>query len=190
MVETSASLLQRLCDRPQDDASWQRLVQLYTPFMQEWLRRHGVPPANADDVVQEVFVVLLRELPTFRYDPERGSFRSWLRTVLLNRLREHWRDRQPNVADGSQLLDQLEDPNSNLSQVWAEDHDRFVARRLLELLEKDFEPATWRAFQRQVLEGVKAGDVAAELGMSVGAVYVAKSRVLRRLKEEMQGLSG
>lgn len=193
MFDTSPSLMQRLRNNPKDNASWKRLVDLYTPFLRGWMHRHGVKPQNAEDVLQDVFAVLLRELPKFEYDRKRGTFRGWLRMVLTNRLRELWRDRQPQAAGGDDVgdvLNQLQDPNSNLSQLWAVEHDQFVARRLLELIEGDFEPLTWRAFQRQVMDGKKAPEVAVELGISVGAAYVAKSRVMHRLKEEMQGMTG
>jgi RNA polymerase sigma-70 factor (ECF subfamily) len=145
-------------------------------------------------LVQEVMEVLVRELPKFHYDRQRGSLRGWLRTILGNRLRMFWRSRQtrPLATGDSNLarrLDELEDPHSALSQLWDREHDRHVARRLLEMIEGEFEPASWRAFQRVAMEGATPLAAAAELGMSVNAVYLAKYRVLRRLRQEMQGLT-
>jgi RNA polymerase sigma-70 factor (ECF subfamily) len=193
MFETSASLLERLRREP-DAVSWKRLVDLYTPLLQGWLRRHLVPADDVDDLVQEVLEVLVRELPKFHYDRQRGSFRGWLRTITVNRLRMFWRSRRTRPlatgdSDLARKLDELEDPHSALSQLWDRQHDRHVARRLLELIEGEFEPASWRAFQRLALEGAKPLAVAAELDMSVNAVYLAKYRVLRRLRQEMQGLT-
>jgi RNA polymerase sigma-70 factor (ECF subfamily) len=193
MFETSASLLERLRRAP-DAGSWKRLVDLYTPLLQGWLRRHLVPPDDVDDLVQEVMAVLVRELPNFHYDRQRGSFRGWLRTILVNRLRMYWRSRQTRPlatgdSDLARKLDDLADPHSALSQLWDREHDRHVARQLLEMIEKEFEPASWRAFQRLALEGAEPLAVAAELGMSVNAVYLAKYRVLRRLRQEVQGLT-
>lgn len=192
MSQTPVSLLERLRERP-DPESWRRLVDLYTPLIHGWLRRHSVQPSDADDLVQEVLGVMLRELPRFHYDPGRGSFRSWLRQVTVNRLRAFWQARRsrPVAAGGSdflKMLEQLDDPGSGLSQLWDREHDRHVTRRLLEHIRPDFEPTTWRAFERQVLDGVKPAVVAGELGVSVNAVFIAKSRVLRRLRREMQGL--
>jgi RNA polymerase sigma-70 factor (ECF subfamily) len=194
MSETSASLLDRLRLRP-DDASWRRLVDLYTPLIRHWLRRASVPEADADDLVQEVLTAVVAELPRFCYDRDRGSFRAWLRVVTTNRLRAFWRAQhgRPTATGDSafreQVLDQLADPHSDLSRLWEREHDQHVARRLLALLEPEFEPSTWHAFRRVVLDGLKAAEAAAELGLSVNAVFIAKSRVLRRLRQEMAGLT-
>jgi RNA polymerase sigma-70 factor, ECF subfamily len=194
MSQTSASLLDRLRDRP-DAAAWQRLVQVYTPLIRHWLRRAALPPADADDLVQDVLAAVVAELPRFQYDPTRGSFRAWLQVVTTNRLRAFWRARQarPTATGDSafyeRALGQLADPHSDLRRLWDREHDQYVARRLLELLEPEFEPSTWRAFRRVVLDGVKAAEVAKELGLSVNAVFIAKSRVLRRLRQELRGLT-
>lgn len=192
MPDTSISLLERLRLRP-DDVSWRRLVDLYTPLIRDWLRRHDLDGADADDLTQEVMQVLVRELPNFRHDLRPGAFRRWLRTVTLNRLRVFWRGRRvrPLAAGGSdfgQILDQLEDPSSSLSRLWDEEHDRHIARRLLELIEPEFEPTTWRAFRGLVLEGRRTADVASELGITPNAVRIAKSRVLSRFRQEIDGL--
>ena len=193
MFETSGSLLERLRREP-DDASWRRLVDLYTPLLRGWLRRELVPPEDADDLVQEVLAVLGRERPQFHYDRRRGSFRGWLRTITVNRLRAYWRARQTRPlatgdSDLARKLNELEDPHSALSQRWDRAHDRHVARRLLKLIEPEFEATTWQAFRRVALDGAEPAAVAAELGISLNAVYLAKYRVLRRLREEIRGLT-
>jgi RNA polymerase sigma-70 factor (ECF subfamily) len=190
--DTPISLLERLRLRP-DGASWQRLVDLYTPLIRNWLRRYDLDGADADDLTQEVMQVLVRELPNFRHDLRTGAFRRWLRNVTVNRLRIFWRGRRarPVAAGGSDfghMLDQLEDPGSGLSRLWDEEHDRHVAHRLLELIEPEFEPTTWRAFRGLVLESKRTADVAAELGLTPNAVRIAKSRVLGRFREEIDGL--
>jgi RNA polymerase sigma factor (sigma-70 family) len=193
MAETSLSLLGRLCSRP-DPESWQRLVDLYTPLIRGWLRQHAVPPADADDLTQDVMAVVVSELPQFKHNQRPGAFRNWLRRITVNRLRVLWRARQtrpPATGDSDflKMLDQLEDPNSGMSRLWDQQHDQHVARRLMELVEPQFEPTTWKAFRRVALDGVKAAKVAAELNMSVNAVLLSKSRVLSRLRQEMQGLT-
>src|SRR5437763_29648 len=157
MSDTSLSLLERLRLRP-DAEAWRRLVDLYTPLIHGWLRRHAVPLADADDLTQEVMAVVVRELPGFHHNHQRGAFRNWLRTILVNRLRVLWRARQSRpIATGDsdfvKMLDELEDPRSGLSQLWDQQHDQHVARRLMELVQPQFEPATWRAFRRVVLDG-------------------------------------
>jgi RNA polymerase sigma-70 factor, ECF subfamily len=192
MPETSFSLLERLRSQP-DDASWRRLLDLYTPLVRTWLRRHGLADGDAEDLVQEVLAVVVRELPHFEHNRRPGAFRGWLRAVVLNRWRDFWRARRdrPVAAGGSEsarALDQLEDPNSALSQLWDREHDQHALGRLLQLVEPTFAPSTWRAFRRVVLEGAPPAAVAAELGTSVNAVCIAKSRVLQRLRQEARGL--
>jgi RNA polymerase sigma factor (sigma-70 family) len=192
MSETSLSLLQRLRVEP-DDASWKRLVDLYTPLLQKWLRRHFLLEADAEDLVQEVMAVLVREVPRFEHNGQPGAFRRWLRTILVHRLQGFWRARQGRpVASGdsdlAKRLEQLEDPASGLSQLWDQEHDRHVMGRLLEQIEPQVATSTWQAFRRVVLDGKDEEIVAKELGLSVNAVFIAKSRVLARLRREAQGL--
>lgn len=192
MPETSVSLLERLRQQPDAD-SWQRLVDLYTPLIRGWLQRYDVPHEDANDLIQDVMGVLVRELPQFQHSRQPGAFRSWLRTVTVHRLGAYWRSRQRRPAatggsDFAEMLDQLEDPASGLSRLWNEEHDRHVIQRVMQLVEPEFQPTTWQAFRRVVMDGQKAAAVAAELGISVNAVVIAKSRVLHRLRQEMQGL--
>lgn len=188
MPETSFSLLERL--RLTSDAeAWQRLVALYTPLIHAWLRRHAVQPADVEDLTQEVLRSVVRALPDFQHNLRRGAFRRWLRTITVNQLRSFWRGRRSAIgADVEYRLQQMEDPSSDLSRRWDEEHDRHVLCRLQELIEPEFEPNSWRAFRLVVLEGLSAGEAAAQLGMSVNAVRIAKSRVLSRLRRESSGL--
>jgi len=192
MPDTPISLLERLRLRP-DSGAWQRLVDLYSPLIRNWLGRYLVPIADAEDVTQEVLEVMVSELPKFRHDLRRGAFRRWLRTITVNRLRSLWRadKNRPRAAGGGvfeDILEQLEDPNSDLSRLWDEEHDRQVANRLLQMIEPEFEPGTWAAFRLLVLEGKRTAEVAHELGISCNAVRIAKSRVLSRFRLEIDGL--
>lgn len=193
MADTSVSLLERLSSRKDED-SWTRFVDLYVPLIRSWLRRYSVSSQDAEDLAQDVLTVVVRELPQFQHNQQRGAFRNWLRNVTVNRLRTLWRTRRGRAAatgdsDVAQMLDELADANSSLSRVWDREHDEHVARRLMELIQPQFEPKTWEAFRRVVVEGRKAAEVASELGMSANAVFVAKSRVVAKLRQEMQGLT-
>jgi RNA polymerase sigma-70 factor (ECF subfamily) len=192
MEETSLSLLDRL-HAPANAAAWERLLALYEPWIRGTLRRFPMQLADVDDLVQEVLTVVARRLPEFRHDGRRGAFRCWLRTISANRLGDYWRARNARaVATGDtgflKAVADLEDPDGTLSRLWDQEHDQYVLRRLLELIEAEFKATTWQAFRRHVLEGAAAGLVATELGLSVNAVLIAKSRVLQRLREEAQGL--
>jgi RNA polymerase sigma-70 factor (ECF subfamily) len=189
-VETSLTWLGRLTAAP-TDADWRQLVDVYGPLLGEWLARAGVPPADRDDLTQEVMVVLVREVAGFdRRGP--GAFRAWLRAILANRVRQYFRGRAgPAVAAGGSAADRLDalaDPDSPLSRVWDREHDEYVAARALERVRVDFAETTWEAFTRQVLDGRPAGEVAAELGITRNAALIAKSRVLARVRAELTGL--
>jgi RNA polymerase sigma-70 factor (ECF subfamily) len=163
---------------------------LYEPLVTRWVRPHVAQRADAEDVVQEVLTTLVRELPRFDHNQRAGAFRAWLRKITVHRLRAYW-DRRDARDAGPQLEDhlaQLADPASALSRSWDEEHDRHVLSLLLESIRLEFQPATWKAFERQVRDGSPAADVAAELGLSVNAVLIAKSRVLKRLREKAAGL--
>ncbi len=187
MSETSISLLARVC-RSGDSDSWNRLVELYAPLMRGWLRSYEVTGADADDLVQDVLVVVSQELPNFKHNERPGAFRSWLRKILVNRLRNYWRARRrPTAAGGSnmlQQLQQLEDDASELSRIWNEQHDREVIAKLIDLVRPTFQAKTWEAFERQMFSGQRPDQVAAELGMPHGSVYMARHRVLSALRRQ------
>ena len=190
-METSVSLLERLRTAP-DEAAWRRLDDIYRPLIRRWLLRDPWLRDEAEDVVQDVMHVLVRELPGF-HRQRNGSFRRWLRTITVHHVLAHHRARRSRPrALGAPLeespLAQLNDPHSELSLLWDQEHDRYVLRRLLELVEPMFEPTTLAAFRRVVFDEVGAAQVAAELGLSVGAVWLAKSRVLKQFRQEAAGL--
>jgi RNA polymerase sigma-70 factor (ECF subfamily) len=189
--DTRYSLLARA--QGGDQLAWHRFMDLYRPLIIGWLRRHGLEHHDAEDLTQDVLVAVVRHLADFAPSGQRGAFRRWLRTITVNRTRDFWKARQvrPAAPGGSAVLemaDRLEDHDSELARQWDEEHDRYVLRCLLDMVQLEFEPATVQAFRRLALEGAPAALVAAELGMTVGAVYVAKSRVLKRIREEAEGL--
>ena len=191
MDVTRQSLLLRA--QTGDPGSWKNLVELYRPLIVGWLRHQAVPVNEVDDLVQEILLAVAQSLPSFSHSGRVGAFRGWLRTIARNRACDFWRarGRQLQAAGGSgsaEAISQLEDPDSELNRMWDAEHDRYVLRCLLDLMELEFEPTTVQAFRRVTLEGASSSDVARELGLSVGAVYAAKSRVLGRLREEAEGL--
>jgi RNA polymerase sigma-70 factor (ECF subfamily) len=188
MNTTSLSLLDRLKRAGPDAAEWHRLKDVYLPLIRSWLS--GVPGLReeAEDLAQDIFVVLLRGLPSFERR-RHGSFRAWLRQITANRVRAHWKasrkqSHRPGEGDGAVLLSQLEDPNSDLARQWDRDHDQHLLSKLLAAVRLDFDPKTWQAFTRFALDGLPAADVARELATSESAVVQAKFRVLKRLREE------
>lgn len=192
MNETSLTLLNRLRDSS-DSESWNRLVQLYAPLIRIWLRKFEVQESDADDLLQEVLLAVSKDLGAFEHGGHTGAFRGWLRAILVNRLRNFWRtrDRKPPSPGGSsmdQKLAQLDDPASALTLIWNEEHDQHVLSELLSLVKPQFSEQTWQAFSKVALEGGRADEVAKELGISLNAVFIAKSRVLSKLRQEADGI--
>ena len=145
-LETSLSLLDRLRASP-DDADWTRLVEAYSPLLRAWVLRADVQFADADDLVQDVLLVVHRELPGFQHNQHRGAFRNWLRRIVVFRLQNFWRSRGRVVVVGGdsdleQRLQQLEEDSSVLSQHWDREHNLAVARKLLEMIESRFTEST------------------------------------------------
>jgi RNA polymerase sigma-70 factor (ECF subfamily) len=193
VTPTSVSLLDRLKGAPPDASDWGRLHDIYLPLITRWLRRIPGLGDESDDLAQEVFVVMVRELPRFERQRE-GSFRAWLRQVAVNKLRTFRKQLGRNPVVGLDLtdgfLDQLADPNGALAHEWDLDHDRHVFEKLLTIVQPDFQANTWEAFRRFAIDGHPAIEVAAELGLNVNSVLQAKSRVLKRLREEAGELLG
>ena len=184
MDETSPTLLNaiRACD---EQERWAELVNLYTPFIRSIVIGCGTKGADVDDVVQNTLSVVVQRLPDF--DRRRtGSFRTWLRAITVNSMRKHWRSK-PNTAksgDGSEsLLDELEDPNSELTQYWNQEHNRHVLEYLLDRARVEFRETTWRAFHALAIEHQPVEQVAAQLEITANAAFIARSRVMKRLKE-------
>lgn len=191
MADTSVSLLQLLRQSPSSSA-WSRLTGIYSPLLKAGLTRQGVQDADADDLIQEIFLTVSRELPKFDHSGRPGAFRRWLRLVLVHRLRNYrrsakYRPTTPGGSDWGAELNELEDESSDRSREWNLEHDRHVMARLLEQIRPRFAPKTWRAFHRQVIDGQRADFVAEELAMPLSSVYVARSRVLTALRREAEG---
>lgn len=192
MPGTSHSLLERLHDRA-DHQAWQRLLAVYEPWLRGWLSRHELQPADVEDVLQDILVVVSQKLPGFVHSGQTGAFRSWLRTILTHRVRHFLRGQRARQAllapqPRTDWLEQLEDGDSALSRQWDQEHDRHLVRQLLAGIQAEFNATTWQVFQMLVLEDRPAAEVAHCLTITPNAVYVAKARVLARLRAELRGL--
>jgi RNA polymerase sigma-70 factor (ECF subfamily) len=168
------------------------LYKMYAPTIEDWCRRAGLSPEDSADVRQEVFRSVARGITTFRRDRPGDSFRGWLYATTRRRVVDYLRraGSEPRAVGGTDAharmaeLPAEEPPGSEAAVADA----REVYRRSILLIQAEFEERTWRAFWRVAVDGRRAGDVAAELGMTPGAVYIAKSRVLKRLREEFEEL--
>lgn len=189
-VETPHSLLKRLRRQSErDEDAWSEFVALYTPWLEDWLRRHAhlYPHEEAaKDLIQKVLLVVCRRIGEFEHNKQQGAFRAWLRQIVINCLRD---ERSPLRGTGlDDMLAKLDDPRSLLSRKWDRDHDAYVVRRLLEMARAHFSDTHYQAFYQTKLEEKAAAEVAMQLNLSVAAVYKAASRVLAWLREHSQGL--
>ena len=184
MLDTPATLLHRLCDEA-TPGDWERFVRLFTPLLRRWAARLEVDGSAVEDLLQEVFVLLIRELPKFRYDPSR-SFRAWLWTVFRHTVLA-WHKRQPQADLALEQLEELASPDS-IAEATEAEYRRYLLGRIMQIVQTDFPAATWLIFQQVAIEGRSGVEVASEFGVTVNAVYLARSRVLARLREELTGL--
>src|SRR5262245_20308999 len=192
MVETPAtraSLLLRLRDA-QDAEAWSRFVDLYAPLVHSYARKQGLQDADAADLTQEVLRAVAGAAGRFEYDPARGSFRSWLYTVVRNKL-HNFRAPARRIPRGTgdtsaqELLEQQPAPEED-GTLWEEEHRRHLLAWAAARVKEQVQASTWEAFWRTAVEGKSGKEVAGELGLSVAAVYLARGRVMARLREEVR----
>jgi RNA polymerase sigma-70 factor (ECF subfamily) len=185
--KTRTSLLVRLRD-PRDARAWADFVDLYAPLVYRQARRAGFQDADAADVTQEVFRSVAAVIGQFEYDARRGDFRGWLYRITQNKIRDAATRRQIAGSGDTAVHDLLhEQPALEAERSrWDEEFRERLLAWAYDQVRSRCEPATWQAFWLTTLEGKSGEAVAAELGMSIGAVYVAKSRVLVRLQEVLE----
>lgn len=186
MVTTSESLLLRLRNRI-DNQAWSQFVRLYTPLLFYWARNTGLRYEDAADLVQDVLTVLFQKLPGFEYDSQK-SFRSWLRTITINKFREHTRRKSVSreAVTGSMVEQVIDD--ASLETSWDHNYRESLFQSALKNLQPEFPPATWAAVREYMTTGRPAAEIAQENGLSVWTIYGAKSRLLARLREHLDGL--
>ncbi len=187
----SSTLLARIkAHRPE---AWRRFVDLYGPVIYRWCRVAGVPKDEAADVVQEVFVAATKHIDGFHRDRPGDSFTGWLSSITRSKVVDYFRARQGRAAgqggtDAYERLCQIAEASSASLSKNPEESQPLIARLGLELVRAEFEDRSWQAFWRVAVDGQPAAAVAADLGMTVQAVYKAKSRILRRVRQELKGL--
>jgi RNA polymerase sigma-70 factor (ECF subfamily) len=191
---TDLSLLVRVRD-PRDHEAWTQFVHAYGPLIYAYARKQGLQDADAADLMQEALRVVAGAVRGLAYDPAKGSFRGWLLAVVRNQLPRFWSRRgRPGEGTGSTSehlrLQQVPDPAGERDAAWDEEYERRQFAWAAQRVRAQVQEATWQAFWRTAVEGQAAREVAAGLGMSVAAVYLAKSRVMARIKEQIRQLAG
>lgn len=184
MTETPVSLLERLCQSPQD-VHWERFVRLFTPILTRWATTFGVPQHDLEDVLQEAFILLIRELPRFRYDPSK-SFRAWLWTVFRHRVIA-WRQRQTQDLPLSvEVIEAMVSPD-DVAEATEQEYRRMITERMLKIVRDEYPTQTWKIFEATTIQQQKVAEVASQYGVTTNMVYLIRSRVLARLRFEFAG---
>ncbi len=188
--QTRVTLLARIKDGS-DVVAWREFVGLYGPVVYGFARKRGLQDADAADLMQEVLRSVARNAEKMEYDPTRGTFRGWLYTVTRNKIYNflNGQKNKPRASGDSgaqERLDSIPASKDDTDPDWDLEYQRQVSAKAMERVKHEFQPNTWKAFWRTAVDGVSAQEVGAELNMTPGAVYVAKSRVLARLREEVQ----
>jgi RNA polymerase sigma-70 factor (ECF subfamily) len=179
--------LQNLSDGDVDQNAWEKFVHLYTPLMFYWARKVGLQQSDAADLVQDVLSIVFRRLPDFQYDTA-GSFRGWLRTVTLNKFREKKRKRITEVSTASDSMLEQVASLQRAESTWDLDYGRLLVQQSMALMEPDFQPATWKALTAVMAQGQTVDQAASSTGVSAWTIYSAKARLMKRLREELNGL--
>jgi RNA polymerase sigma-70 factor (ECF subfamily) len=189
---TRPSLLVRIRDA-RDGQAWAEFVDLYAPLVYGFGRRHGLQDADAADLTQEVLRAVAGAVPRLEYDPQRGSFRGWLFTVVRNKLRNFVAGRKKHGqgsgdSETRAWLEEQPAPKDEQAALWGQEYESRLFTWAAAQVRGGFEDRTWQAFWQTAVEGRSPKETAQDLGMTVGAVYIARSRVLARLREQIQQL--
>lgn len=189
---TRASLLVRLRDGSNHDA-WHEFLKLYSPLIYGFLRNRGLQDADAADLLQEVLRSVSSSIHRLDYDHQKGGFRAWLFTITRNRLSTFLTSRRSQTqgsGDTGQhdLLTAHPEQVGAIEEEWEREYQRQLAWQAMQAIQPEFENTTWQAFWMTAVEGLSAADVRDRIGLSTGAIYVARSRVLARLKVEVERL--
>jgi RNA polymerase sigma-70 factor (ECF subfamily) len=189
---TRASLLVRIRDAGDADA-WRQFVQIYSSLIYGFARKRGLQDADAADLMQDVLRSVAGAVGRLNYDTRKGTFRGWLYTVTRNKLNNFLVGRQRQVrgtgdSNAQELLEEQAVENDGDAALWDQEYERRLFDWAAEQVRGEFQDATWQAFWETAVEDRSAAEVGKTLGMSVGSIYVAKSRVLARLKETIRQL--
>lgn len=183
---TSLTLLDQLCQAGEPDRdAWAQFARLYTPLLYNRAARLGLRGADADDLIQDVIVRVLNALPGFERQGT-GSFRRWLSTIISNQCNDFYRRRGRDGKDRERWASVHRGEDTPFAEIEEDEHRRYLAHRAFELLRAEFSPETAKAFELHVLDGKSAPDAARELGITANAVYLARHRVLTRLREKFR----
>ena len=187
---TQPSLLVRIRDA-RDVASWRHFVEIYAPLIYGFVRKQGIQDADAADVTQDVLRTVTQSIGQWNYDPLRGTFRGWLFSVVHSRLADFQRRQQQHAAAVNAAASvALSSQSGQSSAEWDRDYERQLFHAAARAVRGDFSECSWQAFWLAAVEGQPAQQIAAELNITPAAVYLAKARVMARIREQVELLTG
>ncbi len=180
-VTTHTTLLQQLADSDNTDA-WQEFYARYGDLMRGFARRRGVQPSDCDDLLQDVILKLTRSMPQFSYDPARGKFRGYLKTITVRAIIDKFSQKHAQTpVENIEEFTRLSSDDQEVEQAWEIEWRRYHLRQAMRFVEMEFSTKDLNLFQAYAVEGQSAGQVAEQAGVSVDQVYQAKSQITRRL---------
>lgn len=191
-MKTHPSLLWQLRDVA-DAPAWERFVELYTPLVFRFVRKRGLQEADAADVAQDVMKSVAGAIRQFDYEPARGGFRNWLFTVTRSKLSDFFEQqrRAPAALGGTEMMRYIQEQPGDIGQTeWDREYRLRMFHWAAERVRTEFKTPTWEAFWRTAVNGQPVGTVANDLGLSEGAVYIARSRVIARLRQQVRSVTG
>jgi len=191
-VTTRPSLLARIKNTG-DRQAWAEFVDIYAPLIYGFAQNKGLQDADAADLTQEVLGAVARSAARLEYDPARGTFRGWLFTVVRHKLSNFGvaqRRHQPGSGDTdlNRRLEQHPAPTADEAAAWESEYERQLFTLACEQVRRDFQESTWQAFWRTAIQGTSGKQVAGDLGITSAAVYLAKRRVIARLRQQIEYL--
>lgn len=187
-LATRATLLLRIRD-PKDRDAWAEFVDLYMPLLYSYAVKHGLQEADAADVAQESLFLVVRVIPTFQYKPAKGSFRGWLLTILRNQIRRRANKlklQYPGTGDTAIMELLHEQPARSEIDAWEHEYQLHLFHWAANRVKNTFRESTWNAFWLTTVDGCSITETSERLQMSEGAIYVARSRALARIRKEIQ----
>ena len=190
-MQTRVSLLARIRNL-NDGLAWSEFVRLYAPLVHSYGMKNGLQDADAADLAQETLRLVMRAAPEFVYDPAKGTFRGWLFTIARNEIRK-FASRQKRTLVGSgdskvrEMLETQPSPDAEEAE-WNREYQMNLFRCAAETVQGEFRETTWQAFWRTIIQHQDIQAVAQDLGLSLGAVYIARSRITARIRQEISAI--
>jgi len=181
--DTSISLLDRLVVNSHE-SDWEQFLQIYDPFIKSQLHRCGISPSETDDLSQESLAKIIESINGFSHNGRKGAFRKWLKSIVVQRVLRFYRNRGHKPQLIGDRIDQTVDESwqTELDRNWDREHDQYVLNKFIELIRPSFTESTWMAFELQAINKMPPQQAAEQIGISVNAVLIGKSRVLTRLR--------